>query len=113
MMRQILYAFTAAILLSQAMFGQTAQITGRVVDTTEAIVIGTNISVINPQTGLKWQASTNESGYYAVPLLPPGQYDILAQKTGFRPLTRTGIMLEVGQVARVDFKLEVGVSQRP
>jgi hypothetical protein len=43
-----------------------------------------------------------------VPLLPPGQYQIGVNKLGFKPLTRTGIVLETGITSTVDLQLEVG-----
>ena len=47
-------------------------------------------------------------GYYTIALLPPGAYRIAVSKEGLRPVTRTGIALQVDQVARVDFSMEVG-----
>ncbi len=93
---------------AQAALGQTAQITGRVADSTNAVVPDAKINVRNVETGIENPTSTNESGYYTVPLLPPGRYEVTAQKPGFRPITRSGIKLEVQQVARIDFVMEVG-----
>ncbi|MCI0626751.1 MAG: TonB-dependent receptor [Acidobacteria bacterium] len=93
---------------TQAALGQTAQITGRVADSTNAVVPDAKINVRNVDTGIENPTSTNESGYYTVPLLPPGKYEITAQKPGFRPITRSGIKLEVQQVARIDFVMQVG-----
>jgi len=96
------------LLAPEAALGQTAQITGRVADSTNAIVPDAKINVRNVNTGIENPTSTNESGYYTVPLLPPGNYEITAQKPGFRPITRFGIKLEVQEVARIDFVMEVG-----
>ncbi|MCL5744221.1 MAG: TonB-dependent receptor [Acidobacteria bacterium] len=41
-------------------------------------------------------------------MLQPGQYRIAAEKEGFRPVTRTGITLNVDDVVRVDLLLELG-----
>jgi hypothetical protein len=87
---------------------QTAQVTGRVTDTSGGVVVGTEVVVTNMGTGLRWEVNTNDAGYYTAPLLPPGKYQILAQKQGFKPVSRSGITLQVGQVARIDFILEVG-----
>src|SRR3954452_1740478 len=38
----------------------------------------------------------------------PGMYDVRAEKTGFKAVTRSGIELQVQQTARLDFGLEVG-----
>ena len=51
---------------------------------------------------------SGSEGYYTAPLLPPGKYQVAVQKEGFRPVTRTGITLNVNQALRIDFMLEVG-----
>src|SRR5438034_479719 len=93
-----------------AVFAQrnTAQLTGQVTDATGAVIQNAQISVINEATGVKRDTVSNDLGYYTVPLLPPGSYRILARHEGFRPLTRSGLTLEVDQAARVDLSLEVG-----
>jgi hypothetical protein len=48
------------------------------------------------------------ASYYSFPNIEPGTYELSATAKGFRPLTQTGISLVVGQIARVDLKLEVG-----
>ncbi len=87
---------------------QTTQLTGRVSDATGAVVPGAAVTIVNKATGMRREASTNDLGYYSVPLLPPGQYQVTVLMDGFRPVSRSGITLEVDQAARVNFVLEVG-----
>jgi hypothetical protein len=98
----------ATILFSVALSAQTATVTGRVSDTTGAVVPGTKISVINVATGAERIASANEIGYFTVPLLPPGEYRIVVEQAGFKAINRTGIILQVDQRAEINFVLEVG-----
>ena len=86
----------------------TGQLTGRTTDPSGAVVPGVQVNVLNSDTGLERTTSTNEEGYYTVPLLPPGMYQISVRKEGFRPVTRTGITLQVDQIARIDFAFQVG-----
>ena len=88
--------------------GTTAQITGLVTDATGAVVPKAEILVSNQATGIKRNTASNQLGYYTVSLLPPGSYRISLKKEGFRPIDRAGITLEVDQVARIDFSLQVG-----
>ncbi|MEK7405485.1 MAG: carboxypeptidase regulatory-like domain-containing protein [Acidobacteriota bacterium] len=99
-----------AVLIASALvaLGQTAQITGRITDSSGAIMPGVNLAVSNLATGIDRKSSSNEQGYYAVPLLPPGKYKMSVQAQGFRSILRDGISLEVDQVARIDFVMEVG-----
>lgn len=103
-MSKLLVLFLVAV----AAFGQTAQITGRVTDASEAVVPGVDITVTNTATSVAIKTVTNASGIFTVPLLPIGTYRVDAQKAGFRPVAREGVTLAVDQVARLDFVLEVG-----
>lgn len=86
----------------------SASITGAITDASGAVVPGAAISVTSADTGLKRETRSNDSGNYAVPLLPPGVYRVAVNKEGFRPVSLSGIEVQVDQVARLDFKLEVG-----
>ena len=44
-----------------------------------------------------------------VPFLVPGDYNIQAELEGFKTATRVGLILQVGDVSRVGFEMEVGV----
>ncbi len=83
--------------------GQTAQITGLVTDSSKAAMAGVKVTVTNAETGVSRAAASN-----AVPLLPPGMYQLQVSADGFRPTNRDGVTLEVDQVVRLDFAMEVG-----
>lgn len=88
--------------------GQTAQLSGRITDSAGAVVPGAQVTLTNLGSGLKREAETNEEGTYFIPLVPLGDYEIAVRKPGFKPLTRTGLTLNVNQSAGVDFTLETG-----
>ncbi len=87
---------------------QWASITGRVTDTSGAVVAGTRISVFNVERGTRWTVGSNDAGNYLVTPLHPGEYQMLVQKEEFKPIKRSGFKLAVGQVARIDFVLQIG-----
>ena len=66
------------------------------------------IAVTNTDTGIRRATTSNELGYYTVPLLQPGPYRLTVKRQGFRTLNRTGIILEAEQTARIDAVLEIG-----
>ncbi len=86
----------------------TGQITGVIEDVSRAVIPGAQVTATQVETGLKRETSTNELGYYSFPLLPPGAYRVDVRKEGFRPVSQTGIGLNVDQVARVDVVLQLG-----
>jgi hypothetical protein len=87
-----------------------ATITGQVQDSTGAGVVGASVTARNVQTGLERTVVTNDSASYTLPLLPIGKYDLSSEKQGFQKVVQTGIVLQIDQHARVDFKLNVGAT---
>jgi len=87
---------------------QSATLGGRVTDQTDAVIPGAKVTVTNLATAAGREVSTNESGYYTVTLLQPGQYAVLVEADGFNAINQTGITLEVDQRAEVNFALEIG-----
>jgi hypothetical protein len=86
---------------------ETAEITGRVVDPSGSIVPGVAIEIRNLSTDVKWDLRSNADGYYTQALLPPASYRVTARMTGFKQEVNN-ITLDVAQVARLDFTLQVG-----
>src|SRR5882672_6416446 len=84
-------------------FGQTfGEITGVVTDSSGAIVADVAITVTNPQTNFTRSAATNSTGSYTFPALLPGVYNLRAEMRGFQTEVRSGVELQVQQVARID-----------
>ena len=98
----------ALLAFATTVLGQTAQVTGRISDASGAVVPGAEISVTNQANGFKRDTVTNDEGYYTIPLLQPGTYEVSVRKDGFRPIIQSGVTLQVEQVARLDFKLDPG-----
>ncbi len=101
-----LLAFLAA-LPCQAQIG-TATIIGTITDATGGTIIGADVTVRQVETNTTFNTTSNEAGDYRVPALSVGEYEILAEMTGFKRGVRSGIQLRVADNARVDFQLEVG-----
>ena len=88
----IVFATAYVMLMAQT---PTAEITGRITDASGAVVPSVHIEIVNQDTGVKREIVCNEVGYYVVPLLPPGAYQIVLRKEGFRPVRRGGVVLTV------------------
>lgn len=86
----------------------TATLTGTVSDQTGAIVPGASITAVNQGTQIPYSAESNDSGVYTILFVPVGTYVITAEMPGFKKLVTNPLKLEVGQIARVDLKLELG-----
>ncbi|MCL5746606.1 MAG: carboxypeptidase-like regulatory domain-containing protein, partial [Acidobacteria bacterium] len=81
---------------------------GTVTDAQAAAIPGAPVTVINVDTNAAKRTATNETGYYEVPLLDPGNYSVTVGSVGFRKLVQTGITLNVNSRAQIDVRLQVG-----
>ncbi|HYL34465.1 MAG TPA: carboxypeptidase regulatory-like domain-containing protein [Bryobacteraceae bacterium] len=86
----------------------TGAVSGRVDDATGASIGSATITVKSLETGATRTVTTDPSGHFRVAALPIGRLEVRAEKTGFKAAVRTGINLEVGQDAVVNFELQVG-----
>lgn len=85
-----------------------ATLTGRVFDPTGAAVPNATVQARNVATGETSSATTAGDGTYTIPFLRPGNYTLTVTASGFKTFVRENIVLQVGQVAGIDVKLEVG-----
>ena len=99
-----LYLLNSAPAAAQA----TAQLSGTVRDTSNAVLPGVQITATQTDTGVSRMTVTNEAGFYVLPSLLLGPYRLEAALPGFRTFTQTGIVLQVGSSAVIDVNLEVG-----
>ena len=101
-----------ALLAAASLFGQEfrATVTGTVRDQQGAVIPHAQIDIRNLETNAKVTTTTNESGVYTAPFLPPGHYAIEAQQQGFKRAVRSNVELRVGDRVQMDFTLEVGAA---
>src|SRR5437763_3550196 len=88
--------------------GERATISGTVTDASGAVVPQVRITVRNERTNIVNKAESNSTGLFVAPALPPGSYELTAEKQGFRTFKMSNIPLSVGLTATVEVKLEVG-----
>ena len=89
----------------------TATITGLITDQTGAILPGVTVTATNQATNVDYTAVTNESGDYTITPVVAGTYVIKAALSGFRTQATVATVLEARQVARLDFKMGVGIAE--
>lgn len=107
-MSRLIFAVVAFGVATVCFAQRTTELSGRVTDASEAVIANVKVTVTNVDTRVERTTVSNDLGYYTVPLLPPGNYQISVQHDGFRPITRSGITLVVDQTARVDFVMQIG-----
>jgi hypothetical protein len=100
-------------LMSVVAFAQdTASLTGLVVDSSGAVVVGAKVSLLNPARSIDANAVTDKDGSYRFPNVPPAPgYQITITHDGFAPVTITDMDLAVGITHTQNAKLVAGSSQ--
>ena len=99
----------AVLLISVPAFGQqAAELVGSVLDPTGAVVPGATVKATNEATSAVREVQSNAEGTYRLAPLPAGSYTIEVSSDGFSTQVQNGLVLQVNQVARTDFTLQLG-----
>ncbi len=106
----LLLTIFGCLMLPTIVMGQTitATVSGTVTDQANAVVAGAKIVVISNNTGQNKVVTSDSEGRFIVPFLQPGEYKVTVEANGFSKAVRSGINLEIGQTATLNFSLKVG-----
>ena len=106
----IAVAVLLGVLAAPTAFGQLIQggIDGLVTDTTDAAIVGAEVTITNEATGLVRTSSTGASGNYSFPTVNTGSYSVSVQSDGFQAYLTTGVVVSQNNVTRVNARLEIG-----
>jgi hypothetical protein len=86
----------------------TGRILGSVTDPSGAPVAGATVTVTNQATQISQTTTTDKDGFYQVPSLPIGAYQVAVELRGFRKQVFEHQVLQINQSLRMDAKLELG-----
>lgn len=105
-----LFAILLALALPPAAGAQvtSASIVGTITDSSGGALPGVTVTARNVDTGFTRTVPTDEVGAYRLDFLPIGKYSIEVVLSGFKPVTRSGIVLNVNDTVKLDAALEVG-----
>ena len=111
--RPILFVLTALALLLVCALPAMAQRTsatlrGTVTDPDGASVNGAEVTIVRIETGLVRTATTNAAGDYAFSDVPPGTYQVVVEKDGFKASVIDALQINVADTRALDVALEIG-----
>jgi hypothetical protein len=86
----------------------SGQVSGFVRDPQGGVVPGAAVKVVNEFSKVERTYTTDSSGYYVAPALPPATYQVEIQLVGFRKYIRTGVKLDAAANVQVDAVLTPG-----
>ena len=101
----VLWILTVSLAFAQTF---TGSISGLVKDPSGAVVAGAVITVTDVDKNTNYHTTSNVTGFYVVPQLPPGEYRVTAEQVGFRRHTLDSLPLSTQQSATVDITMELG-----
>jgi hypothetical protein len=112
-MQQFTRSWFLTVLLAVAGFAQTSgTITGTVTDSSRAVMPGVHVTARGKTVDVQRETATNATGDYALPFLPPGDYEIEFRRDGFGTVIEKATLNVTERIA-VDATLQpAAASQR-
>jgi hypothetical protein len=116
-MRAIDRVFAGVLLLAGMLAGKnaygqggaTGAISGVVVDTSGGFIADADVQIINSRTeSMVRKVATNSDGIFAGTLLPPGNYIVVVNKSGFGEAKAADIEVRVTETTRITITLKPG-----
>lgn len=112
-MNLLRFAVVAAMLLclTASGFAQAninGALRGKVADGNEALIVGANVILKSADTGREFTAVTDDAGNFSFPLIAPGNYSLITEKSGYKRNVRENISVTVGENAAANIVLTVG-----
>ena len=106
----VIFALIACVAVPQTALAQqvTATITGRVTDPSGAPIANAKVSATSVERGTQFPTTTNTDGYFNLQYLLVGTYNVKVENAGFQTATQSNVTLQMNQVAKLDFQLQVG-----
>src|SRR5712691_7616077 len=109
----VILAGTIVLGFSPPVAGQAgnATVLGAVREESGGVVAAAKITITEMKTGVVHSVTTNESGNYEVADLAPGQYEVAAERQGFKKAVHTGADVLVNTDTRINLVLDPGTAQ--
>jgi hypothetical protein len=81
-----LFSIATSLAIPDLAWGQkvTAAITGKVTDPSGAVIAGAKVMATEVARGTVWITETNPDGFYNLPQVPVGSYEMRVEMTGFQ-----------------------------
>jgi len=102
----VLFIISVPSLMAQT--ASTGALTGTVMDSSGAVLPGVMVTTTSVDTGQTRSVITGEDGTYRVTLLPPGNYSVKFELTGFNTAEVPSVKVNVTETAVLDRTLQVG-----
>lgn len=102
----LFFSLVSGVALAQS--SGTGTLSGTVTDASGAVIPSVQISARQLATGLIRTTTTNSSGFYLLPALRAGEYQIEAAATGFQRIQQDGVVLQSDTTHSINLQLAIG-----
>src|ERR1700674_5426611 len=85
-----------------------ATLSGTVTDPSGAAIADARVTILNKATGVTRDANAGSGGFYSVPNLLPGVYDVTVSASGFSASKQSDLALSVGDQQVLNVSLKIG-----
>src|ERR1700730_2483867 len=100
--------FTLACFNAVMAQSSSSSIHGTVTDPQGNVVAGATVTLTNAQKNFSRTQTTTDAGSFAFALIPPDQYTVEAQATGFKKAVITSVGAQVAKATDLNIQLEIG-----
>jgi hypothetical protein len=101
-------ALFCTTLCGHSQVANNTSLVGTVTDPSGAVVANAKVTGVNRETKVEYVGTTNAEGYYSIPFVNPGTYDVTVTLAGFLQVKSTGVTVTLNLAARTDVTLSVG-----
>jgi carboxypeptidase family protein len=93
---------------TRAQSNPTGTLTGTVLDTSNAVIPGAAVQVVEATTANAYHTTSGPDGHFLVGNLPPGMYTVTVTATGFQTGVYQSVSIVVGKIYDLKVTLKVG-----
>src|SRR5580700_8714580 len=87
--------------------GASGQVRGTVFDPSGSVVPGASVEALDIHKGTRYSTTTDSSGQYQFPSLPPSTYELTSRHGGLQTEIQKGLEVQVGETSTVDFHMAI------
>lgn len=86
----------------------TGSISGKITDSSGAVVPGATVTATNEETNASNNTASNDEGKYLIGNLAAGRYSVKVESPGFKVTVSSSVPVTANNITNVDFTLEAG-----
>jgi len=106
-----LSACTSVVLVATVAWAAiTGSISGVITDPSGAVLVGTTVVATSQETGVQSTVVSDDKGFYSLPVLAVGKYNVAFKQQGFRDFQENAVKIDVNSALRIDVRMELGAA---